>query len=111
MNRKLRLAGVALAAGLWLAAGSAGAGEEQGWIHSVSPLAKTITVSTATGANAQVYHVSDQTLLSGPDGSLTLSQLPSLADGTNEDFVMVSYEAATTGNILFWLTLSPPLDR
>lgn len=111
MNLKMRLAAVALAAGLVLAAGAAGAAEELGWIQSVSALAKTVTVSTATGANPQVYQVTDQTLLSGPDGTLTLSQLPSLSGGSNEDFVMVSYEAATGGNVLFWLTLSPPLDR
>ncbi len=113
MNRKSQLAcvAIAVAASLGLAAHPAGAAEELGWIHSVSAVAKTITVGNATGQNGEVYHVTDQTQLSGPDGALSLSQLPALADGTAEDFVMVSYEATTSGNVLYWLTLSPPLDQ
>ena len=112
MTRHFRLTALALAAGLALAASPAGAAEQLGWIHSVSLVGKTISVSaTATGANPTVYHVSDQTQLSGPEGAMTLSQLPSLEGGSVEDFVMVSYEATTSGNILFWLTLSPPLDQ
>ena len=111
MKLQLHLVVAAIVAGLGLAAAPAGAAEELGWIHSVSTGAQTITVGTATGQEGQVYHVSHQTELRGPEGSTTLSQLPSLEGGSNEDFVMVSYEATTSGDILFWLTLSPPLDR
>ena len=111
MKLKTRLVAVGIAASLGLAAASAGAEEQMAWIHSVNAAAKTITLGSATGSNSELYTVSDTTQLSGPEGSLTLSELPSLDGGSNEDYVSVSFEAAAGGNVLFWLTLNPPLDQ
>ncbi len=105
-------AALCLGTALTLAAAPASA-KNMAWIHEVSASTQTVTLGPVGGTGGTVYRVTDQTQISGPDGPLTLSELPSMERGSTPDVTNVVYDAAegSGGSVLYELHLMPRMDQ